>query len=230
MNPVTDALTENYRRLLAAYGPQHWWPADSPLEVMIGAVLTQNTAWCSVERAIVNLKSHGLLSVQALSHIPQEELARLIRPAGYFRLKARRLNNLIDLVSEAYGGDLGRMATVATPELREALLKVNGIGPETADSILLYAFRRPVFVVDAYTLRVTSRHGLIHPGAAYGELQELFVEHLPPDEAMFNEYHALLVQVGKRHCRRTPSCPGCPLEPLLTWPPSEDRPQSLPER
>jgi endonuclease-3 related protein len=216
MNLVNATLTEIYRRLLAAYGPQHWWPADSPPEVMIGAVLTQNTAWRSVERAIFNLKSHGLLSFRALDRIPEEELARLIRPAGYFRLKARRLKNLIDLVSEAYGGDLERMATVATPALRDALLGVNGIGPETADSILLYAFRRPVFVVDAYTVRVTSRHGLIGREATYHEIQELFVEHLPPDEAMFNEYHALLVQVGKRHCRRTPSCPRCPLEPLLT--------------
>jgi endonuclease-3 related protein len=216
MNPVTDTLTGIYRRLLEAYGPQYWWPADSPLEVMIGAVLTQNTAWHSVARAIVNLKTHGLLSIQALGSIPQEVLAPLIRPAGYFRLKARRLKNLIDLVSKAYEGNLEGMAMVGTPELREALLKVNGIGPETADSILLYAFRRPVFVVDAYTLRVMSRHGLIHPGAAYRELQEIFVEHLPPEEAMFNEYHALLVQVGKRHCRRTPSCAGCPLEPLLT--------------
>lgn len=215
MNLINATLREIYRRLLAAYGPQHWWPADSPSEVMIGAVLTQNTAWHSVERAMVNLRSHKLLSIPALYRIPQEELARLIRPAGYFRLKARRLKNLIDLVSGAYGGDLERMAKVATPELRAALLKVKGIGPETADSILLYAFRRPVFVVDAYTLRVVTGHGLLHFKATYRELQELFMEHLPPDEAMFNEYHALLVQVGKRHCRRTPSCPGCPLEPLL---------------
>jgi endonuclease-3 related protein len=216
MDLITDTLTGIYRRLLAAYGPQSWWPADSPLEVMIGAVLTQNTAWPSVEKAVANLKSHGLLSVEALDRIPREELAPLIRPAGYFRLKARRLKNLIDLISGAYGGDLDRMAMVGTPELREALLTVNGIGPETADSILLYAFRRPVFVVDAYTLRVMSRHGLIGREAAYHEIQELFMEHLTRDEAIFNEYHALLVRVGKRHCRRSPSCPGCPLEPLLT--------------
>jgi endonuclease-3 related protein len=216
MDLIADTLTEIYRRLLAAYGPQHWWPADSPLEVMIGAVLTQNTAWHAVEKAMANLKSRGLLSVQALRRIPQEELAPLLRPAGYFRLKTRRLKNLISLVSGAYGGDLERMAIAGTPELREALLKVNGIGPETADSILLYAFRRPVFVVDAYTLRVMSRHGLIGSEATYHGLQELFLEHLAEDEVIFNEYHALLVRVGKAHCRRTPLCPECPLEPLLT--------------
>jgi len=210
-----DILTDIYRRLLTAYGPQHWWPADSAFEVIVGAVLTQNTSWNAVEQAIARIKERGLLSIPALHHIPVEELSHLVRPAGYFRLKARRLKNLIDFLVTEYAGDLDRMGTISTGELRSRLLAVNGIGPETADSILLYAFRRPVFVVDAYTLRVLSRHRLILPRAAYGELQALFMEHLPPDEALFNEYHALLVQVGKRHCRPTPSCPGCPLEPLL---------------
>lgn len=212
---LPDILTDIYRRLLTAYGPQHWWPADSALEVIVGAVLTQNTNWRAVEKAIARIKDRGLLSIPALHQTPVDELSHLVRPAGYFRLKARRLKNLIDLLAGEYAGDLERMGKLPTGHLRDKLLAVNGIGPETADSILLYAFHRPVFVVDAYTLRFMTRHRLILPNAAYGELQGLFMEHLPPDEAIFNEYHALLVQVGKRHCRRTPSCPGCPLEPLF---------------
>lgn len=212
---LRDVLTGMYRRLLAAYGPQHWWPADSALEVIVGAVLTQNTNWHAVEKSIARIKDRGLLSIPALHQTPVDELAHLVRPTGYFRLKARRLKNLIEILVVEYSGDLERMGKLPTGELRDRLLAVNGIGPETADSILLYAFRRPVFVVDAYTLRVMSRHRLILPKTAYGELQSLIMGHLPPDEAVFNEYHALLVHVGKRHCRRTPSCPGCPLEPLL---------------
>ena len=212
---LTDVLTGMYRRLLTAYGPQHWWPADSALEVIVGAVLTQNTNWHAVEKAIARIKDRGLLSIPALHQTPVDELAHLVRPTGYFRLKARRLKNLIEILVVEYSGDLERMGKLPTGELRDRLLAVNGIGPETADSILLYAFRRPVFVVDAYTLRVMSRHRLILPKAASGELQRLIMGHLPPDEAVFNEYHALLVHVGKLHCRRTPSCPGCPLEPLL---------------
>ena len=212
---LTDVLTGMYRRLLTAYGPQHWWPADSALEVIVGAVLTQNTNWQAVEKAIARIKDRGLLSIPALHETPVDELAHLVRPTGYFRLKAGRLKNLIEILVIEYSGDLERMGKLPTGQLRDRLLAVNGIGPETADSILLYAFRRPVFVVDAYTLRVMSRHRLVLPKAAYGELQSLIMGHLPPDEAVFNEYHALLVHVGKRHCRRTPSCPGCPLEPLL---------------
>jgi endonuclease-3 related protein len=212
---LPNILTDMYRRLLSAYGPQHWWPADTALEVIVGAVLTQNTSWHAVEKAVARIKDRGLLSIPALHRTPVDELSHLVRPTGYFRLKARRLKNLIELLIVEYSGDLEQMGKLPTVQLRDKLLAVNGIGPETADSILLYAFRRPVFVVDAYTLRVVSRHHLILPKAAYGELQGLFTAHLPPDEAVFNEFHALLVQVGKRHCRRTPSCPGCPLEPLL---------------
>jgi endonuclease-3 related protein len=208
-------LADIYRRLHDAYGPQKWWPADSAFEVIVGAILTQNTTWNAVEKAIARIQDRGLLSIPALHQTSIDELSHLVRPAGYFRLKARRLKNFIDLLVAEYAGDLEQMGKLPTGQLRHKLLAVNGIGPETADSILLYAFRRPVFVVDAYTLRVMSRHRLILPKAGYGELQGLFMRHLPPDEALFNEYHALLVQVGKRHCRRTPSCPGCPLEPLL---------------
>jgi endonuclease-3 related protein len=208
-------LMDIYHRLWNAYGAQGWWPADGPLEVMIGAVLTQNTGWRGVEKAIANLKRHSLLSVEGLHTTPPDRLARLIQPAGYFNLKSRRLKNLIDLLVATYGGDLQTMAGVDTPRLRQQLLTVNGVGPETADSILLYAFHRPVFVVDAYTHRVLIRHGLIQERAGYRQVQELFTTHLPLETRLFNEYHALLVRVGKLHCRSRPCCRGCPLEVLL---------------
>ena len=216
MNTLTDKLNEIYQHLLKAYGPQKWWPAESPLEVMVGAILTQNTNWQGVEKAIANLKKHGLLSLDKLHHRSTEELAEFIKPAGYFNLKASRLKNLIVMVAEAYGGDLNVMGQMDTGQLRQELLSVNGVGPETADSILLYAFHRPIFVVDTYTYRVTSRHGLIEEEVNYQALQDLFMEHLPLDVDMFNEYHALLVRVGKLHCKRKAHCQGCPLEPLLT--------------
>jgi endonuclease-3 related protein len=215
MNTVSDRLNEIYELLVKAYGPQHWWPAESPLEVMVGAVLTQNTNWQGVEQAIANLKRDNLLNQHKLKALSTEELSRLIKPAGYFNLKARRLKNLIEMVTEAYGGDLAAMEQMETAQLRQDLLLVNGVGPETADSILLYAFHRPIFVVDTYTYRVTSRHGLIEEEANYQALQDLFMEHLPLDVDMFNEYHALLVRAGKLHCKRKARCEGCPLEPLL---------------
>ncbi|MCG6945632.1 MAG: endonuclease III domain-containing protein [Deltaproteobacteria bacterium] len=215
MNTVSDRLNEIYELLVKAYGPQHWWPAESPLEVMVGAVLTQNTNWQGVEQAIANLKRDNLLNQHKLKALSTEELSRLIKPAGYFNLKARRLKNLIEMVTEAYGGDLAAMEQMETAQLRQELLLVNGVGPETADSILLYAFHRPIFVVDTYTYRVTSRHGLIEEEANYQALQDLFMEHLPLDVDMFNEYHALLVRAGKLHCKRKARCEGCPLEPLL---------------
>ena len=215
MNTLSDKLNEIYQLLLKAYGPQNWWPAESPLEVMVGAILTQNTNWQGVEKAIANLKKNGLLSLDKLHHRSIEELAECIKPAGYFNLKARRLKNLIGMVTEAHGGDLDVMGQMETAQLRQELLIVNGVGPETADSILLYAFHRPIFVVDTYTYRVTSRHGLIEEEVNYQALQDLFMEHLPLDVDMFNEYHGLLVRVGKLHCKRKALCEGCPLEPLL---------------
>jgi endonuclease-3 related protein len=215
MNTLADKLREIYQLLLKAYGPQNWWPAESPLEVMIGAILTQNTNWQGVEKAIANLKKNDLLSLDKLHNISIEELAESIKPAGYFNLKTRRLKNLIGMVAEAHGGDLGAMGQIETAQFRQELLAVNGVGPETADSILLYAFHRPIFVVDTYTYRVTSRHGLIEEEVNYQALQDLFMEHLPLDVDMFNEYHALLVRVGKLHCKRKARCEGCPLEPLL---------------
>jgi len=215
MNTLSDKLNEIYEHLLEAYGPQHWWPAESPLEVLVGAVLTQNTNWQGVEKAMANLKRHNLLNPHKLQALPIEDLALLIKPAGYFNLKARRLKNLIEFMIEAYSGDLQTMGQTETGRLRQELLTINGVGPETADSILLYALQKPFFVVDTYTYRVMSRHGLIGEEVSYEELQGLFTQHMPLDVKLFNEYHALLVKVGKLHCRRKPRCQGCPLEPLL---------------
>jgi len=215
VNTLSDKLNQIYKLLLKAYGPQKWWPAESSLEVMVGAVLTQNTNWQGVEKAIANLKRVNLLDPHKLKAIPTEELSRLIKPAGYFNLKARRLKNLIGMVVEAYGGDLDAMGQAETAQLRQELLQVNGVGPETADSILLYAFHNPIFVVDAYTYRVISRHALIEEEVNYQALQDFFMQYLPLDVDMFNEYHALLVKVGKLHCKRKARCEGCPLEPLL---------------
>ena len=215
MNTLSEKLNEIYERLLKAYGPQHWWPAESPLEVLVGAVLTQNTNWQGVEKAMANLKRHNLLKPHKLQALPTEDLALLIKPAGYFNVQSRRLKNLIEFMIEAYSGDLETMGQAETGRLRQELLAVNGVGPETADSILLYALQKPFFVVDTYTYRVMSRHGFIGEEVSYDELQGLFTQHLPLDVKLFNEYHALLVRVGKLHCKRKPRCQGCPLEPLL---------------
>lgn len=214
-SPGSALLMEVFHRLLERFGPQHWWPGESPLEVMVGAVLTQNTAWPNVEKAIRALKEDGQLSLSGLISLPEEILAQLIRPCGYFRVKARRLKNLMTVAAEKGRGDLETFLALPTGELRETLLSVSGIGPETADSILLYAAGRPVFVVDAYTRRVLLRHGWIGPAAKYGEIQSLFTERLPRDPSLCNEYHALFVALGKTYCRSRPRCLGCPLEELL---------------
>ncbi len=204
-------LLEVYERLHSVFGSQHWWPARSPFEVIVGAVLVQNTAWRNVRRAIDNLHDAGLLSPPALAQLPRTELEELIRPAGFFRIKARRLHNLLDFLVEHYGGSLDAMLRTSLPRLREELLAVHGIGPETADSILLYAGNLPTFVVDTYTHRVLARHGWIEPEADYYAIKEHFESRLPADAALFNEYHALLVRVGHEYCRKTPRCESCPL-------------------
>ncbi len=208
-------LRDVFDRLLAAYGPQGWWPGESPFEVIVGAVLTQNTSWKNVEKAIANLRDSGVLSPQRLSALRHEELAELIQPAGYYRLKARRLMNLLNLLMTAYDGSLEAMFEADMSELREQLLSVNGIGPETADSILLYAAEIPTFVVDTYTARVLKRHAWIEAEADYHTIEDHFESHLEKDAALFNEFHALLVRVGNQHCRRQPKCEGCPLECML---------------
>ncbi len=212
---MTTSLSDVYDRLFAAYGPQHWWPGDSPFEVMVGAILVQNTAWKNVEKAIANLVEHGLLEPRALYDTPATELEELIRPAGYFRMKTRRLRSLLEFLLERYDGSLDAMFATDLPTLRQELLGVHGVGPETADSILLYAGGMLSFVVDTYTHRVLARHGWIGFDADYHEIQDHFQDGLPADSQLYNEYHALLVRVGHVHCRKTPKCDGCPLADLL---------------
>lgn len=209
-------LNEVYQRLFTAFGPQHWWPGDSPFEVVVGAVLVQNTAWRNVERAIENLRDAGMTEPRALFAVPERELAELIRPAGYYQVKARRLRNLLRLIVEQYDGSLEAMLHTDLATLREELLGVSGIGPETADAILLYAGNRPTFVVDTYTHRILARHGWIGYEADYHEIKDHFESELPADAALYNEYHALLVRLGKDYCRKTgPKCAACPLADLL---------------
>ncbi len=209
-------LQSAYDHLLAAFGPQRWWPGDGPFEVMVGAVLTQNTSWKNVERAITNLREAGVVDPRRLYALPPDELAELIRPAGYYRLKTKRLRALLAFLMERFDGSLEAMFQTDLATLREELLAVHGIGPETADSILLYAGGLPSFVVDTYTHRVAARHGWIGYEAGYDELKDYFESTLPRDVALYNEYHALVVSVGKDYCRKTnPQCDACPLAPLL---------------
>ncbi|GAB4342487.1 MAG: endonuclease [Desulfobulbaceae bacterium] len=208
-----ETLISLYEKMYRAFGPQHWWPGETQFEVMMGAVLTQNTNWGNVEKAIDNLRRAGFLSVERLAELEVDLLAEYIRPAGYFNVKAARLRNLLDLIIREYEGSLEKMGEEETGVLRQKLLAVKGVGQETADSILLYAFERPVFVVDAYTYRVLLRHDLIPEDFGYNDIQDLFMESLEPDVRLFNEYHALLVRVGKEFCRKSsPRCGGCPLE------------------
>jgi len=210
-DPLKRRLLGLHWALLRRFGPQGWWPAKTPLEVAVGAILTQNTAWSNVERALQRLAGLGLLDSRRLRALSAAELARLIRPSGTYRVKARRLKAFVDFLWERFGGRLDRLKRAPLEALRADLLSVPGIGPETADSILLYAAGRPVFVVDAYTRRVLARHRLVPPDMAYEPLRALFERHLPSDPALFNEYHALLVAVGKRYCRSLPLCEACPL-------------------
>jgi len=212
---TAEKLQALYDAMFATYGPQHWWPGDTPTEIIIGAILTQNTAWRNVERAIENLKNASALNWLDLRDLPHEQLAELIRPAGYFNVKTRRLKAFVQWLWDSYNADLDRMFATPLHSLREELLSINGIGRETADSILLYACGLPTFVVDAYTARILTRHRLIDETADYDEIKELFESSLPDNVQLFNEYHALLVHVGKEHCRPKPRCSGCPLESFV---------------
>ena len=208
-------LKKVYRLLFTRWGPQHWWPGRTRLEIIVGAILTQNTAWTNVEKAIRRLRKAGALNLRRLHAADLETLADWIRPAGYFNVKARRLRAFTQMMVTLFGGDLRRLFALETPVLREVLLGVNGIGPETADSILLYAGERPVFVVDAYTRRFMMRHGWAGAGATYDDIARIFMGCLSDDAALYNEYHALIVALGKDLCRPAPRCTECPLRPLL---------------
>jgi endonuclease III related protein len=208
-------LRNVYRLLFAQWGPQHWWPGRTRLEIIVGAILTQNTAWANVEKAIRRLRDAKALNLHRLHAADLKTLAEWIRPAGYFNVKARRLRAFTQMMFDRFGGDLRRLFAMETFALREILLGVNGIGPETADSILLYAGDRPVFVVDAYTRRFMMRHGWIGAEAAYDDIARIFTGRLSRDAAFYNEYHALIVALGKNLCRSKPRCAECPLQPLL---------------
>ena len=216
-NLDAPALRDMAKRLHSAFGPQHWWPAETPFEVMVGAVLTQNANWKNVEQAIANLKRAKALSPKRTLALRRAMLQKLIRPAGYFRVKECRLRSLVEWLVGRTGGRLGRLDSVPTNELREELLAVHGVGRETADSILLYALGRPVFVVDAYTRRVLERHGLLRGGEPYDFIREDFERAVvgPRRTKRLNELHAQIVELAKRHCRVKCSCGGCPLE---DWP------------
>jgi endonuclease-3 related protein len=207
-----DRLIAIYGKLYKAFGPQHWWPGETPFEVAVGAILTQNTNWGNVEKAIANLRYEGNLNAAEIKKMPIQRLASLIRPAGYFNVKAKRLKHFVSFLTKDYGGSTAKMKKEGAGVIRDKLLAVNGIGPETADSIILYALEKPVFVIDAYTKRVLSRHNIMKHDASYHGFQELFHSNLRRDVRLFNEYHALLVRVAKQHCRTKPLCTGCPLE------------------
>ncbi|HEY6349214.1 MAG TPA: endonuclease III domain-containing protein [Candidatus Angelobacter sp.] len=241
-NPKT--IRQYYLALVGRWGPQNWWPAQSRFEVIAGAFLTQNTAWGNVEKAIANLRRARVLSVKAIRDIPLPELEQLVRPSGYFRQKARRLKNFIEFLNARYGGSLNRMFAQPTEQLRSELLALNGVGPETADSILLYAGNHPVFVVDAYTRRILERHGIIHAKTGYEAIRELVEQGIRQAEPEplragrcgtdprhpvsrmsarqrsqlaqhYNEFHALIVRTGVEYCRKAARCENCPLREFL---------------
>jgi endonuclease-3 related protein len=209
--PLQDA----YESLLTRFGEQHWWPARTRLEMMLGAILTQNTAWTNVEKAIANLRKAGALKFEMLEQASVQQIAEWIRPAGYFNQKAGYIKGMVKTVRDRFDGSLNKLFALGTPALRKELLSWNGVGPETADSILLYAGKLPVFVVDAYTKRVLSRHGWCDKKASYDSVAKLFTDNLPEDVQLYNEYHALIVRLCKEHCNTTPKCKGCPLECFL---------------
>jgi len=214
---IADKLLEIYRRLYAAYGPQQWWPAGSPFEVVVGAILTQSAAWVNVEKAIENLRAAGILSPQGLLNVGLDELARLIYPAGYYNAKARKLKAFLEMLFDRHGGELDALLGLPLPELRQQLLATHGIGQETADSIILYAAEKLSFVIDAYTRRAFSRLGLVPARDSYASWQAMFTDALPADVQLFNEYHALIDRHAKPVCRKVPLCRQCCLREICSW-------------
>ncbi len=214
MITTSRKLQNIYKLLHDRFGHQHWWPGDSPLEICVGAILTQNTNWRNVEKAIANLQNADVMQIASLCRIPPEELAELVRPAGYFNVKTKRLKHFVMHVEASHGDDVEAFLDRPADILRCDLLSINGIGPETADSIILYAAGLPSFVIDSYTMRVLSRHGMIGDDDDYHTVKELFESSLACDVAMWNDFHAQFVAVGKEFCRPKPKCDGCPLEML----------------
>jgi endonuclease-3 related protein len=207
-----DILLKIYHSLYHHFGPLDWWPGDTPFEIMVGAILTQNTSWSNAEKAVNNLKKENLLEPRKLYRINQEELAQLVKPSGYYNIKAKRLKNFVNLFVNDFEGSTPKMFSADGGELRRKLLMVNGIGPETADSILLYAGKKAFFVVDAYTKRIFSRHKLISKDSTYYQIQEFFNQNLDRDVELFNEFHAQIVMLGKTICTsKNPNCTKCPI-------------------
>ena len=204
-----DKLYDIYYRLSNRFGPQHWWPAEGPFEVMVGAILTQSAAWSNVEKAITNLRVAGALSPARLRQLPLSDIASLVYSSGYYNAKALKLKSMANWLGEYCRDDLDRLFATEMGQLRRELLSVHGIGEETADSIILYAANKPVFVIDAYTRRIIDRIGLSPEKPTYAGYQRFFMDNLPPDADLFNEYHALLVCQGKNVCRKNPACTDC---------------------
>ncbi len=209
-----DGLLKMYNAMVGRFGVRNWWPGESPLEICIGAILTQNTSWKNVEKAIGAIKGQGLMEISRLYDIDQGELAEIIRPAGYYNVKAKRLKNFINHVQKSFGGALERLFNLNLNRLRKELLSLNGIGPETADSMILYAAGKPIFVVDLYTTRILSRHKFVNDKAPYDEAQALFHERLERDVSLYNDFHAQFVAVGNNFCKPKPKCGDCPLNYL----------------
>jgi endonuclease-3 related protein len=212
----SEVLLQYYSTLLHSLGPQRWWPARTRLEVIVGAILTQNTNWRNAELALEGLRKARRLTWRGLRQASVDDIEKCIRPAGFYRQKARTIRNFVEWLKRAYGGSLNVLFAQPPTALRQQLLALKGLGPETADAIIVYAGKLPSFVADAYTRRILSRHALLPTIASYAVTQEFLHDHLPSDPALFNEFHALLVEVGKRHCKRqAPECTGCPLESYL---------------
>ena len=205
-------LLKIFHDLLSAFGKRHWWPGETKLEVIIGAVLTQNTSWKNVEKAINNLKCHKALDVSMLHEMDTATLARIIRPSGFYNIKSKRLKNIVNVLYENYNGNISKLNNINTLKMREILLKIDGIGKETADSIILYALDKPIFVIDAYTKRFLLNHKLYEGRNDYDDLQKFFMRNLPQDVYLFNEFHALIVCLCQNYCKKSPLCEGCPLE------------------
>ena len=216
-DPTREAFLDIFDRFYTAYGPQGWWPGGSPFEVVVGAILTQAAAWTNVEKAIDNMKAAAVLTPQGILETPVDDLARLVYPAGYYNAKARKLRAFVEMLFERHGGELDRLFALPLPELRRELLVTHGVGPETADAVILYAAGRPRFVVDAYTRRVFGRLGLAPERDDYGSWQRLFEEALPPDVGLFNEYHALIDRHAKTFCRKEPLCAQCFLQEVCPY-------------